>query len=146
MHFHRRARRNCKVAYMQGVKLDSRRFDPRERIEISIRCNSEFLQQPRPACPHALRAAFSIGIVPAVAPPSMNLHGGHRFAPFATLLRVVSGSIAGTLIIVDGQGSKDLKRNPRTRYAVSLPCIAASESYRRRLSWSRAHVKNLNSP
>lgn len=33
VHFHRRARRNCKVAYMQGVKLGSRRFDPRPRIE-----------------------------------------------------------------------------------------------------------------
>lgn len=29
VHFHRRARRNCKVAYMQGVKLRGRSFDPR---------------------------------------------------------------------------------------------------------------------
>lgn len=42
VHFHRRARRNCRVAYMQGVKLGSRRFDPRPRIERyrEIRCNS----------------------------------------------------------------------------------------------------------
>lgn len=37
VHFHRRARRNCRVAYMQGVKLGSRRFDPRPRdIERSV--------------------------------------------------------------------------------------------------------------
>lgn len=42
VHFHRRARRNCRVAYMQGVKLGSRRFDPRPRIERyrEIRCNT----------------------------------------------------------------------------------------------------------
>ena len=66
VHFHRRARRNCKVAYMQGVKLGSRRFDPRPRIEISIRCNSsEFLQhrgQPSSAFQRPC-IAFSTGIV-----------------------------------------------------------------------------------
>lgn len=45
VHFHRRARRNCKVAYMQGVKLSPARGPIREReyLDIDPRCNSEFL-------------------------------------------------------------------------------------------------------
>lgn len=35
VHFHRRARRNCKVAYMQGVKLAARGGSIRENREIS---------------------------------------------------------------------------------------------------------------
>lgn len=72
VHFHRRARRNCKVAYMQGVKLRGRSFDPRgsrgrpadprERIEISIRCNSEFLRASR-CCAGRLGPAFPMSIV-----------------------------------------------------------------------------------
>lgn len=45
VHFHRRARRKCKVAYMQGVKLGSRRFDPRPRIERYRSVATEFLQR-----------------------------------------------------------------------------------------------------
>lgn len=69
VHFHRRARRNCKVAYMQGVKLGSRRFDPRPRIEISIRCNSSEIPatqrtafQRVPAAVHSLFDRYRFGI------------------------------------------------------------------------------------
>lgn len=66
VHFHRRARRNCKVAYMQGVKLGSRRFDPRPRIEISIRCNSSEFQQRQGS------------LVVRVPPCMLGLFGQHR--------------------------------------------------------------------
>lgn len=73
VHFHR-ARRNCKVAYMQGVKLRGRSFDPRAIDERGSRYR--FVATANSCAP---RVAFSMSIFRrVVAPPNCSVSGHVR--------------------------------------------------------------------